>query len=415
LTVTGTTSLQAVTMTTLSVTTITAVATGQHVISTSAAADAVKVRGTATNSYSSVIFYDSSDAAKISIGYGNSAVSVGALQGKAFIAGQGGVGLNFYVNASYSTPALAIDTSGVLSVINTITSSVAAGYAFYHGSTGGGGKVWGFYQDTAGWYLRNITDASAIAIQVANSGAVSINGGINTGSTSTFAGLQMNASTLGFNESGVRSWSMVTSGGTLLIQSGDGLGQFTFNANVSIPQGKRLYLDGSGDDYLSCSAASEMRVVTGAIALMIWDGGNSVVKFPNTGTTASGANAFLDSGADNAIKRSTSSKRYKDIIGPMAVEDARGFIMHLDPMWYHSTATYDDYDDIWPGFTAERVAELDDAFVNYDGRGRPDYVTYDRLTVPFAVMLQDHESRLGNVETWRETIDQRLADLGKAA
>jgi hypothetical protein len=124
----------------------------------------------------------------------------------------------------------------------------------------------------------------------------------------------------------------------------------------------------------------------------------SFVFFNSIGTTASGANAFLDGASANNLLRSTSSARYKDIVGPMMIEDARGFLMSLDPLWYRSLASADDPEDVWPGFTAERVAKVDDAFAHYDRKGRPDSIMYDRIVVPLTVGFQDHEQRIAKLE-----------------
>ena len=82
---------------------------------------------------------------------------------------------------------------------------------------------------------------------------------------------------------------------------------------------------------------------------------NGVVQFPTITTTASAANAFLDSGASNSLLRSTSSLRYKT-----DVEDADAIYadaaLKIRPVWYRSTSQADNPKWGWFGFIAEEVA-----------------------------------------------------------
>ena len=58
-------------------------------------------------------------------------------------------------------------------------------------------------------------------------------------------------------------------------------------------------------------------------------------QFPNVTTTASGANAFLDSGNNNRLYRSTSSIAYKRDIENLDSSNADKVHL-LRPVWYRS-------------------------------------------------------------------------------
>lgn len=126
---------------------------------------------------------------------------------------------------------------------------------------------------------------------------------------------------------------------------------------------------GVGKPY--CSITKQAAATGWAISL--WDGSSSTgnidigatsVRFPSITTTASAANAFLDSGNSNNLLRSTSSRRYKrDIEGLEA--DYADRILALRPVWYRSRAECDRADWSWYGLIAEEVAEVDPRLVHW--------------------------------------------------
>lgn len=78
-------------------------------------------------------------------------------------------------------------------------------------------------------------------------------------------------------------------------------------------------------------------------------------------TTAAGANAVID--ADGRIIRSTSSERYKDILSPLELDDARyADAMALKPIVYRSTADADNPAYHYYSFSAEELGAYDPAF-----------------------------------------------------
>lgn len=122
------------------------------------------------------------------------------------------------------------------------------------------------------------------------------------------------------------------------------------------------------------------------------------------GTTASPANAFLNSGSTpaNELLRSTSSIRYKTDVQDLT--DAEMNVLDkLRPITYRSLCECDDKAVRWLGLIAEEVAEHAPRLVHYT-RGKddsliPDGVQYERLGVLMLKKLQLMEGRLKNLET----------------
>jgi len=152
------------------------------------------------------------------------------------------------------------------------------------------------------------------------------------------------------------------------------------------------------------------------------------VKFNNITTTASAANAFLDSADGNRIYRSTSSLRYKKDVEDLDELKADA-ILSLRPVWYRSKAENDRSDWSWYGLIAEEVAQveprlvhwtyLDDAFDVEEVNGRiektlkpdaelvPDGVQYDRLTVLLLDVVKRQQQAI-------ETLEAKVAALESA-
>lgn len=80
-----------------------------------------------------------------------------------------------------------------------------------------------------------------------------------------------------------------------------------------------------------------------------------------TRTTAAGANVAVDS--TGALMRSTSSERYKDILAPLVLDDAKyAQAMSLKPIVYRSTAEADNPAHHYYSFSAEELGAYDPAF-----------------------------------------------------
>lgn len=78
-------------------------------------------------------------------------------------------------------------------------------------------------------------------------------------------------------------------------------------------------------------------------------------------TTASGANVVVTT--TGVLQRSTSSERYKDILAPLELDDARyADAMALKPIIYRSTADADNPLHHYYSFSAEELGAYDPAF-----------------------------------------------------
>jgi len=143
------------------------------------------------------------------------------------------------------------------------------------------------------------------------------------------------------------------------------------------------------------------------------------VKFNSILTTASAANAFLDSGDGNRIYRSTSSLRYKKDVENVEQLKADA-ILELRPVWYRSKAANDRSDWSWYGLIAEEVATVEPRLVHWtyldedyeteeidgtinktlkpDAELVPDGVQYDRLTVLLLDVVKRQNERIETLE-----------------
>jgi hypothetical protein len=157
--------------------------------------------------------------------------------------------------------------------------------------------------------------------------------------------------------------------------------------------------------------------------------------FPGHTTTASAANAFLDSGSSpvGRLLRSTSSARYKTAVEDLYPWLADAVVAKARPVWYRSTAEADRPDWSWYGLIAEELALIDPRLVQFgyadedmdrvpvvDAQGkpilgvdggprfslepkkgaqkRPDGVQYERLTVILLSAVQRLEARVRQLE-----------------
>jgi hypothetical protein len=143
---------------------------------------------------------------------------------------------------------------------------------------------------------------------------------------------------------------------------------------------------------------------------------SGAIAFPRIGTTASAANAFLNSGASNSLLRSTSSARYKKNVEDLMPAQADE-ILKLRPITYQSKAPADDPDVRWWGFIAEEVAKVEPRLVQWayseddykavkgpegsesrelkkGAKLVPDGVQYERLTVGLVALVKRQQEQI---------------------
>lgn len=113
-------------------------------------------------------------------------------------------------------------------------------------------------------------------------------------------------------------------------------------------------------------------------------------------TTASAANVFV--ATTGQLQRSTSSRRYKDEIQPLSIDESALVVSTLQPCSYRSKAEADDPNRRWLGFIAEEVAEVDPRLVEFNDSDEPESVAYDRLVVHLVNVCQQLQDRLAALE-----------------
>lgn len=162
------------------------------------------------------------------------------------------------------------------------------------------------------------------------------------------------------------------------------------NATVTTSGTTALFGSGSGITQSSLYSNGNERIRAGS-------GGNLFMI--SVGTTASAANAFLNSGSSpvNELQRSTSSVRYKTDIQDVDLVDMVK-LRYLRPISYRSLCDGDDKSIRWYGFIAEEVAKILPRMVAYDADGQPDGVQYERLSVLIVRTLQNVLQRLEDLE-----------------
>jgi hypothetical protein len=127
-------------------------------------------------------------------------------------------------------------------------------------------------------------------------------------------------------------------------------------------------------------------------------GATQAVQFPNVGTTASAANAFLDNASSNNLLRSTSSIRFKRDVLDLTDSEADAIVLRARPIKYRSICKADDPDLEHVGLIAEEIDAIDRRLVTrtHDGLGG---VQYDRFVAPLLSVMRRQQARLAAPET----------------
>jgi hypothetical protein len=187
-------------------------------------------------------------------------------------------------------------------------------------------------------------------------------------------------------------------------------GTLAVSGNVGIPNGvqmgfnglnstTRIYAFGGSGQAMSLDAAGTNCLYLGASTV-------GSVQVPSIGTTASAANAFLDSATSNLVLRSTSSIRYKRDVETLETQYADN-VLALRPVWYRSKAERDNKDWGWYGLIAEETAEIDPRLVHWG------YIPedYEDVVVAEAVESEDGTTTPARTER-RVKVDATLKPDG---
>lgn len=207
-----------------------------------------------------------------------------------------------------------------------------------------------------------------------------------------------------------------------------------YNGDTTLADGERvasIYFkqnDASNPDTVHASIDAVASGSTGTLTLSFKTGSGgviaerllltgSVAAFPSILTTASAANAFLDSGASNSLLRSTSSARYKRDIEDLS-PDLSEKIYSMRPVWYRSKAVADNQNWSYFGLIAEEMHEIEPRLVHYtyqpedyekneDGElvlkagatPIPDGIQYERITVLLLAEVQKLRHELNEIKS----------------
>lgn len=124
------------------------------------------------------------------------------------------------------------------------------------------------------------------------------------------------------------------------------------------------------------------------------------VKSPPTTTSAANM-AFVSNGNGYLVNLVSSSRKYKTNIKTVSSEDAIDIIKKINPVSYEEIETGNKH----YGYIAEEMSEVCPLLTEYDDKGQPRSIQYDRVSVLLVRALQDVYSRL-------EKAEEKLQALG---
>ena len=121
---------------------------------------------------------------------------------------------------------------------------------------------------------------------------------------------------------------------------------------------------------------------------------NSEVKTANLPTSSNAANVYATS--DGKLRRSSSSRRYKNTIEDYDADSAYKFLEEARPVTYLSNS--DEEWDQYIGFIAEEMDEVEPRYVHYNEDGAPDGVQYSSIVATLTKICQMQEQRIKALE-----------------
>jgi hypothetical protein len=167
------------------------------------------------------------------------------------------------------------------------------------------------------------------------------------------------------------------------------------------------------------TAANDIRLRTGSTNRIVWDDSAGTLTFTaangvfasadlsgvdifatGLATTASAANAVL-SATTGRLLRSTSSEIYKRAFEPLTLERVERIINEAIGFTYASNTELcraDSPTERWFGYGAHQIASVDHELVDFDNRGEPIRVQYERFVVPHGFMLKNLNDRVKAIE-----------------
>jgi hypothetical protein len=310
------------------------------------------------------------------------------------------------VIGSNSIARILVNSGGAVA-INTPTAGVPLTVTASAPTTGTAISAAGYVSSPAWQHNGTNVTAANVFNGVYGNGSNSL--GIATGGTEHIVMSSTGATTVNAPSSGTAltvtsaaaaDGLQITQGGTNGLVITCGACSSTDNTRVKMSDGSDAWSLGA-DDSLNYAW---FRNENSGNDLITFDTSDRVA-FPTVGTTATAANAVIDSGTGNRLLRSTSSRRYKTDIIPLGAS-LNDEVMKLKAVRYHSKAEADSKTDWFYGLIAEDVAVVEPRLVVYDKQGRPDGVQYDRVGVLLLGVVQEQQEQI-------KALREELNDLKK--
>ena len=368
---------------------------------------------------------------RVETGYNGPQVSADAAQGTAVQAStqatiaqaQATVALQA-AQAAYAAGAQSIQISAqtIVNSSNQLTAMNTNGITVYSGASAtSGARV---VMNSAGIAGFNTYGVTTFAID-ASSGAVSTTGAVFTSSTISGGSLNINGNAI-IDTSGYLTATGATITGTITSTNGN-IGGWSisssrlYNGSSYLDSGGNIVVTGIisasgniGGGGLSSSAG--LSISAGGITV---SSGNTTLTTLTTGSTANiygllynqgyasttgSANMRINTGS-GLIAYTSSSQRYKVEIEPQIIPNESVLSLvaksYVDKTEYEKNNNSDEGLQRWLGLIAEdinKIPVLKDLLVEYDDKGKPNSVYYDRVAVALIPLLQDHEARLAKLE-----------------
>ena len=142
-----------------------------------------------------------------------------------------------------------------------------------------------------------------------------------------------------------------------------------YQAGYSETGSNKLYISNNNGSSTAALIYGEFNAMASSQVLAVNAG---TVKFPNVGTTGSGANVYMD--ANGQIFKQTSSLRYKTDVQPL-VEDWSKILQAQPKSFKFIDSGAEGTGYIAEEFDALGITDL----VEYDDKGRPDNINYQKI------------------------------------
>lgn len=129
----------------------------------------------------------------------------------------------------------------------------------------------------------------------------------------------------------------------------------------------------------------------------IGGGNNKSIRLHNIDryTTGNSANLYVSNA--NNVKKSTSSKKYKEDIERIDSDVARKFIEDITPVYFRGDGAGDENTNSYYGYLAESVARVDKRLVEFSGSNRIEGVAYDRVPALHHIIINEEIEKLAKV------------------